>query len=140
MAEETYSVEQIALAHLETALQLYFRHTDYFSVLTLSGVAQELYGKRVRAKNIPNSRESLKAAVVLMQKHLGGPPVSDKEAGDRINQARNTLKHLDAPLVRFDVEQEAKAMLNLAIDEYWLLVHSLTPAMERFQREVIFPQ
>jgi len=107
-------------------------------VVTLSGVAQELFGKRVRAKKIPNSRESLTAAMVLMQKHLGGPPLPDKEAGDRIKQARNTLKYLDDPLVRFDVEQEGKAMLNLAIDEYWLLGHSLTPAMERFQREVIF--
>ena len=54
-------------------------------------------------------------------------------------QARNCLKHWnegDSEIVKFDLAEEARDMLNRAIDNYWMLKEDLTPAMEEFQRAV----
>jgi hypothetical protein len=59
---------------------------------------------------------------------------------DRANLARNSLKHLKGPHVTLGTKVEAEDMLDRAISNYWLLEKTMTPAMERFQREVIFPR
>ena len=40
----------------------------------------------------------------------------------------------DPEIVKFDLAEEARDMLNRAIDNYWVLKEMLTQSMEAFQR------
>ena len=140
MAEQTYDKKCVALAQVETALGLYFDGQDYFSVITLSGAAEEIFGKLLAAKGIDNSLESIKSTVAAIHEKLFGQPIAPNDIADRANRARNALKHhgtTAAPTLTLDAKEEAKDMLHRAIDNYWLLEQWLTPAMERFQREAM---
>jgi len=134
-----YYREDLALAQLQTALQLYFDGKDRGSVITLAGAADEIFGKLLAAASRDSSLKSLVAAVAEIQKKLFGEAVEPKHIADRANAARNSLKHWnvgDTEIVKFDLETEARDMLNRAIDNYWMLKQKLTPEMERFQREL----
>jgi hypothetical protein len=138
MAVQTCDRKYIALAQLETALRLYFEGGDYFSVVTLGGAADEIFVKLLTARGVENSLESTKKAMAAIHLKLYGEALDLKVVADRANRARNAIKHIskDSTLtVSFDAKEEAKDMLNRAIDNYWLLEEWLTPAMERFQHE-----
>lgn len=127
----------LALAQLETALQLYFGGTDYASVITLAGAADEIFGQRLTASGRESSLYSLKKAVGEIHQVLYGEATAPKQIADRANFARNSLKHWkmgDSDIVKFDIQQEANDMLNRAIDNYWQLEAKLSVAMEEFQR------
>ena len=130
--------EDLALTQLETALRLFFEGNDFASVVTLAGAADEIFGKLLSAAGKENSLESLKKAVAAIHQRLFGEPGNPTEIASRANRAKNSLKHWDIgqPLiVKLDLEQEARDMLFRAIDNYWMLKETLSPAMERFQRE-----
>jgi hypothetical protein len=132
--------EDLARQHLETALSLFEAGNDYGSVVTLAGAADEVFGKFLVAEGKENSLESLKKAVAAIHLKLYGEPTDPKHIADRANRAKNSLKHWDVAderLVKFDLKQEAIDMLSRAIDNYWTLKEDLTPAMEKFQREVL---
>ena len=134
-----YYRKDLALAQLVTALGLYFDGGDRGSVITLAGAADEIFGKLLAASERENSFQSLIAAVTAIQQKLFGEALEPKRIADRANAARNTLKHWDVgdtEIVKFDLETEARDMLNRAIDNYWSLEQKLTPEMERFQREL----
>ena len=140
MAIQAHYRSELALAQLETALQLYFENGDRGSIVTLAGAADEVFGKYLERGGRESSYKSLVAAVTAIQAHLFGQPLEPEEVkaiADRANAARNSLKHIgDSEIVKFDPEAEAQDMLNRAIDNYWSLEQKLTPAMERFQREM----
>jgi len=122
---------------LETALQLYFEKRDPGSIITLAGAADEIFGKLLKRAGRDSSLSSLIAAVTEIQGRLFGEAQEPKRIADRANLARNSLKHIgDTELVKLDLETEAQDMLNRAIDNYFSLEQTLTPAMERFQREL----
>ena len=130
--------EDLAFTQLETALRLFFEGNHFASVVTLAGAADEIFGKLLSAAGKENSLESLKKAVAAIDQRLFGEPGNPAEIASRANRAKNSLKHWDIgqPLiVKLDLEQEAKDMLFRAIDNYWMLKETLSPAMERFQRE-----
>lgn len=130
----------LALSQLETALRLFFEGRDYASVVTLAGAADEIFGQLLTADGRESSIESLKKAVVAIQEKLFGESISPSVAADRANRAKNSLKHWsrgDPHIVKFDLSEEARDMLNRAIDNYWTLEQKLSPAMERFQRETV---
>lgn len=133
----THDSRCIALTQLETALRLYFERNDYFSVITLAGNAEEIIGKILESKGIVNSLEEMKKTVAAIHKHLYSEMLSEVVVAKRANRAKNAIKHGigSSPTVTLDAQQEAKDMLNRAIDNYWLLEEWLTPAMEMFQRE-----
>jgi hypothetical protein len=131
--------KDLALAQLETALRLYFEGGDRGSVVTLAGAADEVFGKLLAAAGGETSLASLIAAVTAIQQRLEGEALEPRLIAERANRARNSLKHWDVgdtQIVKFDLDVEACDMLNRAIDNYWMLEHQLTPAMERFQREI----
>jgi hypothetical protein len=135
-----YYRTDLALAQLETGLRLYFDGSDYASVVTLAGAADEIFGQLLTAAGRESSLESLKKAVVAIHEKLFGEPISPNVAADRANRARNSLKHWnpgDPHIVKFDLPEEARDMLSRAIDNYWTLEQKLSPAMERFQREMV---
>ncbi len=45
MAEIAHDVQCMALRQLETALRLYFEREDYYSVITLAGASEDIFGK-----------------------------------------------------------------------------------------------
>jgi hypothetical protein len=140
MPVKAYYREDLALQHLETALALFAEGKDYGSVITLAGAADEVFGKFLLAEGKESSLEALKRAVVAIHLKLYGEPTPPKHIADRANKAKNTLKHWDVGddmIVKFDLVQESKDMLSRAIDNYWLLKEDLTPAMEKFEREVL---
>ena len=137
MTEQAYDKECIALAQLETALRLFNEGQDYFSVVTLAGAADEILGKLLSALGRDTSLESLTKASMAIHKHLFGEAGDKKGFANRANRARNALKHLNSggsPTITLDIRQEAVDMLNRAIDNYWDLKSSLTPAMTAFSR------
>ena len=134
-----YYRKDLALAQLQTALRLYFDGGDRSSVITLAGAADVIFGKLLAASSRDNSLKSLIVAVTAIQQKLFGEALEPKHIADRANAARNSLKHWDVgdtEIVKFDLETEARDMLNRAIDNYWTLEQKLTPEMERFQREL----
>jgi len=138
MPVQTYDKRFIALTQLESSLRLFRECDDYFSVLTLAGAAEEILGKLLRSSGRhQNALDDLTSGAVLIHKHLFGEDSGEKEFANRANRARNASKHLDAggPTITLDIRDEAKDMLNRAIDNYWLLEESLTPAMRLFTQE-----
>ena len=138
MTTRAYYREDLALAQLETALRLFFEGNDLASVITLAGAADEVFGKLLTAAGRTNALEELKRAVAAIHLKLSGEPLDAKEVACHANRAKNSLKHWDEgqdQIVKLDLHQEALDMLFRATDNYWALKQSLTPAMERFQRE-----
>lgn len=138
MAIRAYYRTDLALSQLETALQLYLEKREYASIVTLAGAADEIFGKLLAASGRENSLESTKKAVSAIHMHLFGEPLAASIVVERANRARNCLKHWDEGdphIVKLDLPEEARDMLNRAIDNYWSLEQKLSPAMERFQRE-----
>ena len=134
-----YYRKDLALAQLETALRIFFEGSDHASVVTLAGAADEIFGQLLAASGHEHSLASLVAAVTAIQEKLFGEADAPKLIADRANAARNSFKHWnvgDTEIVKFNLEVEACDMLNRAIDNYWTLEQRLTPAMERFQREL----
>lgn len=130
--------DDLALAQLETALRIFFEGNDFASVITLAGAADEIFGKLLSSSGRENSLEVLKKAVAEIYLKMNGGPIEPSEIADRANRAKNSLKHWDEgqPLiVKVDLAQEASDMLFRAIDNYWALKETLTPSMEKFQRE-----
>jgi hypothetical protein len=136
---ERHDRRLMALTQLETALRLYFDGADYYSTITLSGAADEIFGQLLKARGQEPRLESIKKAVAAMFEHLQGRPLEPARVAERANHARNALKHWNEgqPLVvEFDAIEEAKDMLERAISNYWALEAKLSAAMTRFQNEI----
>ena len=132
MTSMAHDPKCIALKQLETALRLYFEQEDYYSVITLAGASEEIFGKLLNENARENSLDSLKKSVSGLFKHLYSEDLDEKEIVTRANDARNKLKH-ETGVCEFDAPEEAKDMLNRAIKNYYSLTHNPTPAMDRFQ-------
>jgi hypothetical protein len=83
----------------------------------------------------------MKKAVVAIREKLFGEVDADaaRDAADQANHARNSLKHWKAgepEIVKYDLPEEARDMLNRAIDNYWNFKENLTPSMEKFQHHM----
>src|SRR4051794_2975004 len=125
MAIRAYDRRDLALKQLETALQLYFSNGDRASVITLSGAADEIFGKLLERSGRDSSLKSLVSAVTAIRAALFGEALEAQEVkhiADRANLAKNSLKHIgETDIVKLDLETEACDMLNRAIDNYWAL-------------------
>lgn len=140
MAVENHNRLDMARRQLDTALSLYFQGNDHFSVITLAGAADEIFGKVLRAQGQAPRLEELSKTVAEIYKRLFGSEIAARTVADRANLARNALKHWDDGQsldVEFDVLKEAKDMVERSIANYWALFGDLTPSMERFEKEVL---
>ena len=130
----------MAKRQLETALDLYFRGADMYSVITLAGAADEVFGQALKVEGREPRLSELSKSVAAIYKRLYGTEITEKSVADRANHARNALKHWSEsqPLeVEFDVLEEAKDMLERGIANHWALYGDLSELMERFEREVL---
>ena len=140
MTERTFKSICIAIEQLETALRLYEAGEEYFSIITLAGAAEDIIRKQCEAKNIETSLASLQSAATEIHKYLNPNESHDektlkKEFAIRANYARNKAKHINPsvePTLTIDPKEEARDLLNRAVDNYWALEHDLTPAMQTF--------
>lgn len=129
--------ELVSRIQIETAVRMYFE-TNYVAAITLAGAAEEILGKLVEDAGGQSAFASLRQATVDLHQRLYGEPLEHKVVADRANAARNSLKHLRTSMgesVEFDPVEEASHMLSRAIANYWSFTTTLTPAMERFERE-----
>jgi hypothetical protein len=138
MAAAEFTKLDIAVSQLETALRLYFDGGDLFSVITLAGAAEEILGRELQSRKKDSALDTDKAATAAISKAIFGRPASPKAVARLANRARNELKHMDPGgprTVRMDPEDEANAILDRAILNYWRLTEDETPNMGRFLRE-----
>jgi len=134
MELKKYKKIDIAKQMLETALDLYSKGEDYFSVLDLAGAAEEILGQHLKFKGITNSLESEKEAFILINKGLYQKDISDKDALDFLNRIKNAIKHMGKKEkeVIADPKEDAESMLDRAITNWWRLQEELTPKMNEF--------
>jgi hypothetical protein len=122
---------------METALRLYFEGSDFYSVITLAGAADEIFGQMLRNIGKQPKLDSIKMATKAIYEHLYGEDFDDAVVAERANRARNALKHWhpsQPDVVWFIAAEEAKDMLDRAVYNFWSLEHTLSPAMDRFMR------
>jgi len=101
-------------------------------VITLAGAAEEILEKQLSLKGMASSLEEFNSAAVAMFRLLNGAERDSKVFADRANRARNSLKHKRPDrTIQFDACEEARDMLNRAVDNFWRLESRLTPAMEQ---------
>ena len=137
---KAHDVQRVALRQLQTALRLYFEKEDYYSVITLAGASEEIFGKLLSDGGRKNALDSLKKTVPALHRKLYGQDLKDHEVSDRANKARNDLKHWSpgkAQVVELDAREEARDILQRAIDNYYKLTQTLTAAMQQFGSEVV---
>ena len=128
----------MALMQLETALAVYFQGKDLYSVITLAGAADEIFGRMLAAKGLENHLDTIKKSVAAIFFQTTGRSLEPARVADRANRARNALKHWNSrepAHIDFDAVEEAKDMLDRAISNYWTLEQALSPLMTRFQNE-----
>ncbi len=133
-----HQIEDMALEQLETALRLYFEaEKSYYSVITLAGAAEEILGKLLKENGQETALDTIKKAVRAVSERLRGEATTEKWVATRANNAKNRVKHgspNQSKSVEFDAAEEAKDMLQRAIDNYYTLTSKETEKMLRFRR------
>lgn len=79
VAIRAYYRRDLALAQLETALQLYFENGDRGSIITLAGAADEVFGKYLERAGRESSFKSLVVAVTEIRARMFGEPFEPEE-------------------------------------------------------------
>ena len=138
MTMQSHDRRTTADTQLETALSLYFGGQDYFSVITLAGAADTIFGQILKSEGGVSELDLLKKNVGAIHKWLTGEDCDLSLVANRANMARNALKHWDPnqPItIDFDAEQEAKDMLDRAITNLWRLGGNPSEAATRFLKQ-----
>jgi len=106
----------VARRQLNTAIELFLSNGDLLSVITLSGAAEEIFGK------IANSIGKDNAIDFLAKSHNSlGLQVTRKYIHDHACLVRNALKHADREgdeSIELDEQQEAISILSRALTNY----------------------
>jgi hypothetical protein len=135
MAEAVYQKVDIARQQLDTAIRLFLEGTDYFSVVTLAGAAEEILGQELEFRGLTSSIRNMSEIGAQVSAYLDNPPATAKEIRDRANHARNNLKHHSPPqeaTLTIDIRQEAIDMLSRAFDNATMLDASWSDQMFKF--------
>ena len=135
----TFPKHKVALELLERAIELYLRGDSYYSALHLGGAAEEVFAVYIRdlkdqlpAETKPASDQMKEA--FLVYKSPGSPrerAVAEKWIHNRMFAAKNSVKHKQGKgdlVVAFDAKEEAFAVIDLAISNYFsLFSHTKLP-------------
>ena len=133
---------KVALEQLEVALKQ-FQLGNFFAAITLAGAADEIMGKVCRELNVQSSLETLQRAQVLYNQiirpnHKIDEKKLKKRVADNANYAKNKTKHINAilePTVDFEPDEEARDLINRALDNWWSLGQPFTPEMSSFYKK-----
>ena len=135
-----YQKAEIAKSMLETAIELFLNNKCKFSVLQLAAASEEVMAGLIKA-NKPESttgREEAKEWLININKGFG-KDMTDKEAGDSLNEIRNNTKHHDKNKDSEEIEvpcitTHAKSVLGRAIINYKQLYNKPNENIERFMK------
>jgi hypothetical protein len=121
--------KEIAKRQIETALELFFEHKDFLSVITLAGASEEILGSLLRRID----KRSMMDHLIDLDKHMTGVGRDSTVVNEEVNGIRNSLKHANNPAEdELEVDPEhAVAMLARAVANYTSLESDVTPAMYR---------
>lgn len=119
---QKYAKEEIALNQIETALELFFKEGDLFSVITLAGAAEEIIGQLLQQRSENQGLLELFNSVLDVLR-----PASRKE-----QKKEGPLSHETDLYIHMDVYREAVFLLGRAIDDYRTLSGTLSQAMLKF--------
>lgn len=121
----SYSKLSVATEQLDTALRLYLSNSDYFSVITLAGAAEEILGVFLKRHNQPNAFEEDLKSSLRVYRWLHGEECSPESMHKTINRVKNASKHMqgkkDLEIV-CDAREEARSILDRAITNYYRLM------------------
>ena len=106
------------------ALRLYEEGEDYYSVITLAGAAEEIFGRLSRKKGLRCALDRLKATLPKLSERFLQQELGTREAVESVNGAKNWLKHGEDPL-SFDAKFEAEDMLERAIQNWFPIMTSI---------------
>lgn len=106
------------------ALRLYEEGEDYYSVITLAGAAEEIFGRLPRKMGLGCAVDRLKVTLPMLSKRFLRQELRPREAAESVNRAKNWLKHGEDPL-SFDARFEAQEMLERAIQNCLPIVTSI---------------
>jgi len=123
---QRFAKEEIALRQIETALELFSRQGDPFSVITLAGAAEEILGGLLQERSAPQGTGRVLTPLFRILR-----------PGSRKGGAKEGLSgHELGSFVHLDPEQEAVFLLGRAIEEYIALAGAPSASMLKFMREV----
>ena len=111
----------VAQWQLLQALRLYEQDEDYYSVITLAGAAEEIFGRVSRKMGLGSALDTLKTSLPTLTERFLRQEMTTGEVISSVNQAKNWLKHGTDTLI-FDARFEAEDMLDRAIRNCWPVV------------------
>ena len=114
----------VAQWQLLQALRLYAEGEDYYSVITLAGAAEDIFGTLSRKMGLECELDRLKATLPKLSERFLHQELDTRAAADSVNRTKNWLKHGKGPL-SFDAKFEAEAMLERAIKNWFPIVTSI---------------
>ena len=121
--------KDIAFELLDSACREYERG-KYCSCLHLAGASEEIFGKFLETRGIPNSLKSEVEGLQFIYKHFYGMEKSYEDAREIILNAKNSIKHmndLSDAIIHADLKREAEDMLCRAFTNLWRMEEDLSP-------------
>ena len=123
---QKFSKEEIARCQIETALELFTRQGDLFSVITLAGAAEEILGQLLRGRR---GKLPLPGALTSIFRILRpGGKKNDPEAGLQAHEIDD--------FVHLDPRHEAVFLVGRAIEDYVALCGAPSASMVKFLNEL----
>ncbi|MDE2875056.1 MAG: hypothetical protein OXU69_11570 [Gemmatimonadota bacterium] len=113
-----------AQSQLLQALRLYEAGKDYYSVITLAGAAEEIFGRLSRKMGGGSALDRLKATLPKLSERFLQQEMGTGEASRAVNRAKNWLKHGERPC-KFYAKFEAEDMLERAIENWFRIPTSI---------------
>jgi len=105
----------IALNHLQMAIDMFFKNQDLLCVLTLAGAAEEILGQYATRANEETMLDLLCSS---LEKNHSINMDNQAFKWEYLNKARNIVKHFnkdETEIIELDPESEALTMLIRAI-------------------------
>ena len=123
---QKFAKQEVALRQIETALELFSRQGDLFSVITLAGAAEEILGLLLEQRS---GKPGLLGALGSIFQVL--------RPGSRKADPQQVLSgHETEAFIHLDPRHEAVFLLGRAIEDYVELAGAPTAGMQEFLREV----
>ena len=135
-AVKRFTKQEIALEQLETALRLYEAGGEFFSVITLSGAAEEIYRRLLQERGGTGALEALAKGAAALHRHETGVSLPLDGFYEFGNWVKNASKHHsrgEATII-CDAEEWAADYLQRAITNYFALTGDASPTMLKFEQ------
>lgn len=125
----------IADEMLDASIDEFLINERYFAALNLAGVAQEIYGKWLRANREIDLRSQLLDQCEKIVRSEGAEKFDRKKTNKQDNHIKNSIKHLNSKNDRYldvDIELESFILIMEAVANHKQLNRVVTSNIERF--------